>query len=288
MSRLSKNTVKALITLLNEGELKVRELPDKTLADRLVSSGCLKRERITKSSSRFVLISQNGFRICCADYDERLKDIEGYLATLESGDTRMKPSEEIAKYGRDHLCKRNLWRGFFLRSNTPFKIWYNGIPYTIGPDNPFLVEKADELEIDCRSCALWVVENYECFQNLSWMTLSPSQCNVSLIICRWPLSRVAREAYGKWPVAEKHYFGDLDLAGINIFQTEYAVILGDDSFFIPESFNEDIKHGSPSLFQSQQKFKHISGRSARIQECIQTIIDNQKGLLQEYYLTDSK
>lgn len=286
MSRLSKNTVKALITLLNEGELKVRELPDKTLADRLVSSGCLKRERITKSSSRFVLINENGLRICCADYDERLKDIEGFFAALESGDTRMKPSEEIAKYGRDHLGKRNLWRGFFLKSNTPFMISYNGIPYTIGPDNPFLVEKAEALEFDCRSCALWVVENYECFQDLSWMTLYPCSERLSLVICRWPASRVAREAYGKWPVAEKHYFGDLDLAGINIFQTEYADILGEDSFFVPDSFKKDIRHGSSSLFQKQQKFKHISGRSVRIQECIRTIIENQKGLLQEYYLID--
>lgn len=286
MSRLTKNTVKALITLLNDGELKVRELPDKTLADRLVSSGCLKRERITKSSSRFVLISENGLRICCADYDERLKDIEGYYATLESGDTRMKPSEEIAKYGRDHLGRRNLWRGFFIKSNTPLRISYNGIQYTIGPDNPFLVEKAEELEIDCRSCALWVVENYECFQDLSWMTLYSGSERLSLIICRWPASKAAREAYGNWPVAEKHYFGDLDLAGINIFQTEYADILGDDSFFVPEFFKEDIQNGSPSLFQDQQKYKHISGRSARIQECIRTIIENQKGLLQEYYLTD--
>ena len=284
MSRLSKNTVKALITLLNDGELKVREFPDKVLADRLVASGCLQRERITKSSSRFVLCSEKGLRICCADYDERLKDIEGYFATLESGDTKMKPSEEIVKYGRDHLGKRNLWRGFFLKSNTPFKISYNGMPYTIGLDNPFLVEKAEELEIDCRSCALWVVENYECFQDLSWMTLFPNQDKVSLIICRWPLSKVAREAYGKWPVAEKHYFGDFDLAGINIFQTEYADILGEDSLFIPNSFSEDIKNGSTSLFQDQIKFIHISGLNDRIQECIRTIIENQKGLLQEYYI----
>ncbi len=286
MSRLSKNTVRALITLLNEGELKVREFPDKTLADRLVFSGCLKRERITKSSARFVLISENGLRICCADYDERLKDIEGYYATLESGDTRMKPSEEIAKYGRDHLGKRNLWNGFFLKANSTFKISYNGIPYIIGPDNPILVEKAEKLEIDCHSCALWVVENYECFQDLTWMTLSSSQDKVSLIICRWPASKVAREAYGKWPVAEKHYFGDFDLAGINIFQTEYADLLGEDAFFVPESFAEDIKHGSASLFQDQIKFNHISGLSDRIQQCIRTIIENQKGLLQEYYLTD--
>ena len=286
MSRLSKNTVKALIALLKEGEIKVRELTDKTLADMLISSGCLRRERITKSSSRLVLNNEKGLRICCADYDERLKDIEGYYATLESGDTRMKPSEEIAKYGRDHLGKRNLWNGFFLKANAAFDISYNGIPYTIGPDNPFLVEKAEKLEIDCRSCALWIVENYECFQNLSWMIHSPNQDNVSLIICRWPASKAAREAYGKWPVAEKHYFGDLDLAGINIFQTEYTDLLGEDALFVAESFIEDIKHGSASLFQDQIKYSHISGRNERIQECIRKIIENQKGLLQEYYLTD--
>lgn len=288
MSRLSKNTVKALITLLNEGEVKVRELPDKALADRLVSSGCLKRERISKSSSKFILINEKGFRICCADYDERLKDIEGSLAFLEIGDTRMKPSEEIAKYGRDHLGKRNLWRGFFLKSNISFKISYNGQPYTIGPDNPFLVEKDEQLELEYSSCALWIVENYECFQDLSWMSLYQGSDRVSLIICRWPASKLARETYGKWPVAEKHYFGDLDLAGINIFQTEYADLLGNDSIFVPDSFEEDIKHGSASLFQDQIKFTHITGRNDMIQECIRKIINNQKGLLQEYYLKKYK
>ena len=285
MRRLSKNTVKALIALLNVGEIKVREFPDKTLAERLVSSGCIRRERITKSSSRFVLISDRALRICCADYDERLKDVKGYYESLESGGSRMRPSEEIAKYGRDHLCKRNLWRGFFLKSNVLFNISYNGQPYTIGPDAPFLVEKIEYLELDCSPCALWIVENYECFQDLSWMSLYPDSDRVSLIICRWPASKAARDAYGTWPVAEKHYFGDLDLAGINIFQTEYADLLGEDALFVPESFNSDIKHGSASLFQDQIKFTHISGRSERIQECIRTIIENQKGLLQEYYLT---
>lgn len=284
MSRLSQNTVKALLTLLNDGEIKVREFPDKVLAERLISFGCIRRERISKSSSRLVLINDKGLRICSADYDERLKDIEGCSAMLESGDTRMKPSEEIAMFGRDHLGKRNLWRGFFLKSNSTLTIYYNGQPYTIGPDNPFLVEKAENFEFNYSSCALWVVENYECFQNLSWMSLYPASDIVSIIICRWPASKVAREAYGKWEVAEKHYFGDLDLAGINIFQTEYADLLGDDALFIPASFNTDIKNGSVSLFQKQKKFIDISGRNDRIQECIRTIIDNQKGLLQEFYI----
>ena len=286
MSKLSKNTVKALVTLLAEGEIKVRELTDKTLADRLVSSECLKRERLTRSSSRFVLVSEKGLRICCADFDERLKDIEGYYRTLEEGNSRLKPSEEIAKYGRDHHGKRNLWRGFFLKSNTQFQISYNGQTYTIGPDNPFLVDKVENLEVDCSACSLWVVENYECFQDLSWMKLFHGKNRVSLIICRWPASKAAREAYGNWPVAEKHYFGALDLAGINIFQTEYADNFGNDSLFVPDSFKEDIKHGSTSLFQDQIKFKHISGRNSKIQDCIQFIIENQKGLLQEYYLAD--
>ncbi len=284
MSRISKTTVKALLTLIKAGEIKVRELPDKELVERLLSSGCIKKDRITKSSSRLVLVHEEGLRFCCGDYNERLKDLEGCLKDLESGVQGLKPSEEIARFGRDHLAKRNLWRGFFLKANKQLSISYNGQSIIISPDTPILVEKPELLVMHFEKLSLWVVENYECFQNISWMKLFPTGNNPALIICRWPASKQARLTYGSWPVQKKYYFGDLDLAGINIFQTEYASIFGPDAFMIPLTFNKDIRKGSASLFHNQKKFWGIKGRTPNIQTCIETILNEQKGLLQEYYL----
>lgn len=287
MSRVSKATVKALLNLINSGEIKLREFPDKDLAERLLSAGCVKKERITKSSSKLVLVHEGGLRVCCGDYDERLKNLEAYLKTFESDEKGLKPSEEIARFGRDHLSDRNLWRGFFMKANIRLIVSYNGHAVTIDPDTPLLVEKPEMLEARFEDLSLWVVENYECFLNLSWMKLFPTGNEPSLIICRWPASKQARITYGSWPVLKKYYFGDLDLAGINIFQTEYASLFGEDALCIPQSFPNDISHGSGVLFHRQMKFLGIKGKTKRIQECIEMIIKSQKGLLQEFYITGS-
>lgn len=287
MSRISRTTVKALLNLLDLGEIKSRDLPDKELANRLISSGCIRIERITKSRSKFVLVHEEGFRICCGDYDDRLKDLEGCLSSFESDVKGLKPSEEIARYGRDHLAKRNLWRGFFIKANFPLSITYNGQSILIGPDSPVLVEKPELLVARFEELSLWVVENYECFQNISWMNLFPIGKEPALIICRWPASKQARFAYGSWPVRKKYYFGDLDLAGINIFQTEYASQFGPDAFMIPPTFSKDIRSGSASIFQNQKKYWGIVGCTPGIQASIETILKEQKALLQEYYLIDS-
>ena len=287
MSRISKATVKSLLNLVNSGEIRLRELPDKELANRLISSGCIRKERITKSRSKLVLVHEEGLRFCCGDYDERLKDLEGCLASFESVAKGLKPSEEIARYGRDHLAKRNLWRGFFIKANFPLSITYNGQSILIGPDSPVLVEKPELLVARFEELSLWVVENYECFQNISWMNLFPTGKDSALIICRWPASKQARLAYGSWPVRKKYYFGDLDLAGINIFQTEYASQFGSDAFMIPPTFNRDIRSGSASIFHNQKKYWGIVGCTPGIQACIETILKEQKALLQEYYLIDS-
>ena len=284
MSRISRTTVRALLTLIKAGEIRTREFPDKELVERLLSSGCIKKERITKSSSRLVLVHEEGLRICCGDYNERLKDLEGYLKDLEFGVKALKPSEEIARFGRDHLAKRNLWRGFFLKSNKPMTVLYNNHTVLIDTESPLLVEKPELLKLSFEDVSLWVVENYECFQNIRWMGLFPEGNESSLIICRWPASKQARLAYGKWPVRKKHYFGDLDPAGINIFQTEFADLFGSDAFEVPASFSVDIRNGSSTLFHNQKKYWRISGRTQKIQACIETILEQQKGLPQEYYL----
>jgi hypothetical protein len=134
-------------------------------------------------------------------------------------------------------------------------------------------------------CVLWVVENYECFQDLSWLRTFGLDGEKALVICRWPLSARARICYSMWPVKEKWYFGDYDLAGINIFQTEYAAELGADTFFLPHSLKEDIGKGSANLFDRQwKKFRNIKGLTKPLEETVSIIIHEKKGLSQEYYL----
>ena len=287
MGKITKTAVRALCELVRDGEIKAAAFRDDALVSLLLREGCIRKEQITKSRAKYVLIDEKGLRMCCADYDVQMHNLEALHETLQRGELYVKPSDEIRRYGEDHHRKRNLWKGFFVKGDSSILYTLNGESYIAPRNHGLLVENGEGFRITgIESLRLWVVENYECFVNIKWLRLFGYDDGRNLIVCRWPTSSMARESYGRWPVMEKKYFGDLDLAGINIFQSEFAAILGSESFFLPPSFTEDIKHGSLNLFTNQKgKYKNLRALTDTIESCLNLIISEQKGLLQEYYLT---
>ena len=286
MGRVTKTTIRALLELINNGEIKASSIHDDALVNLLLKSQCIKKTQITKSRSKIVLLDEKALRICCRDHDIKMRDLESYYKELENESLYVRPSEEIRRHGEDHLRKRNLWKGFFLKSDQAVQISMNGKSCIAPAGQGLLVEDGTKINIaDVSKKRLWVVENYECFLDISWLKQFGYNGEDNLVICRWPLSAKARNCYTGWPVKEKKYFGDYDLAGINIFQTEFAKALGSDSFFIPSSFAQDIKHGSSNQFSKQkEKYKTLKALNNSLDNCLKTIIKEQKGLSQEYYL----
>lgn len=283
--KISKGLVKSLLTLINEGGVSCANLKEEDLCSRLLASGCIRRERVSRGRSRFVLLDEAALRACCRDYDLRLKDLEGQFKLLDEGAIVASPSEYISKYGKDHLGKRNLWNGFFIKSNKPMPVFYNGQAWNLSESCPLLVEDTSLLKLETEEVNLWVVENYECFKDLSWMNHFPNGSQKSVVICRWPCSpKAAKEAIKSLGIQNMYYFGDVDLAGINIFQTEFASYLGIDAFMVPPSYGKDIANGSVEVFEVQHKYLRVQGLSPRIQEVINTIKQEKKCLLQEYWL----
>lgn len=84
------------------------------------------------------------------------------------------------------------------------------------------------------------------------------------------------------------YFGDFDLAGIDIFQTQVLVKNKNIEFFIPQNIEEDIKqYGSRELFTKQfSKYKNIKSQDSKMQNLIDIIIKNQKGIEQEFFIKE--
>ena len=82
------------------------------------------------------------------------------------------------------------------------------------------------------------------------------------------------------------YFGDFDLAGIDIFQTQVKTKNKNIVFFIPKNIEELIKkYGSRELFSKQwNKYKNIRSEDDKIQQLINLIIKHQKGLEQEFFI----
>ena len=82
------------------------------------------------------------------------------------------------------------------------------------------------------------------------------------------------------------YFGDFDLAGINIYQTEILPRCKSVTFFIPHNIEELIMNdGSVKLYKKQyNKYKNIKSENRNIQNLIDIINKNQKALEQEYFI----
>lgn len=82
------------------------------------------------------------------------------------------------------------------------------------------------------------------------------------------------------------YFGDFDLAGIDIFQTQIKTKNKNIEFFIPKNIEELVKkYGSRELFTKQwNKYKNIINEDDKIQQLIKMIIKHQKSLEQEFFI----
>lgn len=82
------------------------------------------------------------------------------------------------------------------------------------------------------------------------------------------------------------YFGDFDLAGIDIFQSQVLIRNKKAKLFIPENIESIIKEfGSKELYSKQySKYKNLKSQNQKIQNLINIINKNQKVLEQEYFI----
>ena len=108
----------------------------------------------------------------------------------------------------------------------------------------------------------------------------------ALFVSRYPQSTDLRQWLTTIP---NHYlhFGDFDLAGIHIYQSELEQHLGTDraSFLIPDDIAIRLESGSGQRFDDQyHRFKNISSENQELQELIHLIHHYRKGYDQEGYI----
>ncbi|MCR5659112.1 MAG: hypothetical protein K6G25_07280, partial [Bacteroidales bacterium] len=82
------------------------------------------------------------------------------------------------------------------------------------------------------------------------------------------------------------HFGDLDLAGIAIYENEYYCHLGERaSFFVPLDFEQRISEGSLKRYNVQyNRFGNLDIKDLRLQNLLSCIHHYHKGYDQEGFL----
>lgn len=220
------------------------------------------------------------------DKDESFRMLEANAA-----DSR---ASMAAETGNSKLVSVRSCPGFPINSYQPIECSLHGKPFMVNPqEGSFLFVTDWETFVIPGKVIVMGIENMENFgmirQQRSFFEDYLKVHGMSgkiLFVSRYPQSLDLR----KWLTSiPNHYihFGDYDLAGINIFLSEFQQYIGKDrsSFLIPDDIELRLKSGSKSRYDEQyNRFKIMKSDSQEIQHLIELIHQERKGYDQEGYI----
>ena len=220
------------------------------------------------------------------DKDESFRMLEANAA-----DSR---ASMAAETGNSKLVSVRSCPGFPINSYEPIECSLHGKPFMVNPqEGSFLFVTDWETFVIPEEVIVMGIENMENFgmirQQRSFFEDYLKVHGMSgkiLFVSRYPQSLDLR----KWLTSiPNHYihFGDYDLAGINIFLSEFQQYIGKNrsSFLIPDDIELRLKSGSKSRYDEQyNRFKDMKSDSQEIQHLIELIHQERKGYDQEGYI----
>lgn len=220
------------------------------------------------------------------DKDESFRMLEANAA-----DSR---ASMAAETGNSKLVSVRSCPGFPINSYEPIECSLHGKPFMVNPqEGSFLFVTDWETFVIPGEVIVMSIENMENFRMIrqqrsffeDYLKVHGMSGKI-LFVSRYPQSLDLR----KWLTSiPNHYihFGDYDLAGINIFLSEFQQYIGKDrsSFLIPDDIELRLKSGSKSRYDEQyNRFKDMKSDSQEIQHLIELIHQERKGYDQEGYI----
>ena len=213
---------------------------------------------------------------------------------LEVGtpDTRASMATET---GNSKLLMVRSCPGFPVNSYEPIDCFLNDKPFVINPQEGSFMYIADWEKFTIpKDVTVIGIENMENFRMIrhqkqffdDYLRTHGLTSRV-LFVSRYPQSIDLRRWLTTIP---NHYlhFGDFDLAGIHIYQSEFRQYLGysRSSFLIPDDIEFRVKTGSSKRFDEQcERYRGISSENQELQELINLIRQYRKGYDQEGYIS---
>lgn len=198
-------------------------------------------------------------------------------------------SEQAAETGNSKLIMVRSCPGFPVNSYNPIECLLNDKPFVLDPQEGTFMFVSDWKTFVIPEDVIVVgVENMENFRKIRQQRkLFESVFGVRplLFVSRYPQSKDLRK-WLQWISNHYIHFGDFDLAGINIFLTEFKKFLDKrSSFFIPRDIEDRIKHGSTKRYDQQiSRFENLKCDDGEIQALIDMINKYHRCYDQEGYI----
>ena len=214
------------------------------------------------------------------------KDENYRMLDVTSKDSR---ASMAAETGNSKLVAARSCPGFPINSYEAITCMLNGRKMIVNPQEGSFLFIADWKSFTIPKNVIVVgIENMENFRmirqqrKLFERTIGSDHL---LFVSRYPQSTDLRSWLLSIPNRYIH-FGDFDLAGINIFLTEFHVYLGErSSFFIPTDIEQRLANGSLERYNDQyNKFKKLTSNVPDLQYLINAINNNHRCYDQEGYI----
>ncbi|MEA2050101.1 MAG: hypothetical protein U9O56_05170 [Campylobacterota bacterium] len=249
--------IKTLLKLKEQGELNYSAVP-KSLIDHLKDEMLI--DIITLSAKRKKIVVKEQFY-------KVYKDIEN----IDNATTRKELIESNIDTKAKNIAPQE---GLYLNGNCEIE----NVKLPLFNNSAIFLKEPPEISKDILIIGLENFENLVYFQSQTRYF----QNNNILFVYRNSTMRKWFESLEN----EIIYFGDFDLAGIDIYLNEILPRNKNIRLFIPKDIENLIKnHGSNELYKKQlNKCTNLSSTIQNIQTLIDVINDNQKGLEQEYFI----
>lgn len=283
--KLNITLVEKLIRLRDGHSLPASKLRGE-LIDELIRDGIIVS---TSHGSRRTLSAHRPDDLCKAlsNFDERFTDLERLRDILQSGAATR--SEQASTTGNSKLVNTRSCPGFPVNSYEPIDCVLNDNTITINPVDGSFSFIADWPHFSIPSDIIVVgIENMENFRMIRRQRQFFEQAighERLLFVSRYPQST----DLVSWlqTISNRYvHFGDFDLAGINIFITEFYSRLGSrSSFLIPSDIEQRLSHGSKNRYDNQyQRFHNLTCDIPYIQDLIKLIHRHHRCYDQEGYI----
>lgn len=283
---LSLPTARKLQRLLDGEKVSGSTFP------HLIATDLLDEEIIMRvsagSQQSYLLRDAEGFRTFLA----QRYDVTGSLAEwidIQSKSEEVKRSEQVSVAGNSKLRKTRVFKGFLINSYMPIEAILDEKAVVIHPikGTSIYLENYEHFRI-AEDVVVVGMENGENFHRIHGQQYLFKGMKV-LFVSRYPQSKDLRAWLQMIPNRYIH-FGDFDLAGINIFLTEFYACLGERAeFFIPTDVEERLKTGNRALYDKQYlQYNHMKITDKRLQQLVQMIHEYKQGYEQEGYIREDE
>ena len=231
----------------------------------------------------------NSFRqYLASQYD--IRDLDATLTLLQQQDSDRASQVDVT--GDSKFVQRRTFQGFLINSYQPVPATLNGESVTILPPEGSFVFISDYQSFSIPDDIIIVgVENAENFryakrQQLLFERYFPKGSRL-LFVSRYPQQQHSDLIHWLKSIPNRYvHFGDLDLAGIAIYQNEYYCHLGQrSSFLIPDDYEERIADGIRTRYDDQlSEYGKMKIEDPRITKLLSCIHQYHRGYDQEGYI----